>query len=164
MSRVKADLDAVPGGNVSATHYRVLNVLNEHSQSYHLPGSNSQSKIPSRLRDSSMASFEPDASSSSRSTSPGTPMASTTSTSASLIQSPPRKKLGRPPKVIGKKAGPPPKKAPSPPRPPPPPVRAPEPDFIGKFILKIMSTSAKELFQDVEGEETGSSTDTSESS
>lgn len=86
-----------------------------------------------------MASFELDVSSSSRSTSPGTP------TSASLIQSPP-KKTGQTSKTNGKKAGPLPKKAASPPRPPPPPVRAPEPDFIGQSITKIMSTSTEELF------------------
>jgi len=137
VSRVRADSDAAAASNT-----------------YQLPSTGSQSKVPSKLRDSSIASFEPSRSSpSSRSASPGTPIASIstpTSASAFSVKSPPRpsKKKGRPPK---------PKpdgnnktlltKQPSPPRPPPPPIRAVEPDYL----------------VDVEGEETGSSTDTDSS-
>jgi len=130
VSRVRANSDAAVASNT-----------------YQLPSTGSQSKIPSKLRDSSIASFEPSRSSpSSRSTSPGIASTSTpTSTSAFSAQSPPRpgKKKGRPPKPKPNgniKALPP--KEPSPPRPPPPPIRVPEPDF------------------DVEADETGSSTDT----
>ncbi|KIM84544.1 hypothetical protein PILCRDRAFT_818115 [Piloderma croceum F 1598] len=131
VSRVKADSDATIPSNT-----------------YH-PSIGSQSKIPSKLRDSSIASFQPSRSSpSSRSSSPETPMASTsTPTSGLSAQSPPGKKKGRPlkPKSNGNVKALPPKR-PSPPT-PPPPKRVPDPDYL----------------IDVEGEETGSSTDTDSS-
>ncbi|KAI0271544.1 hypothetical protein BC834DRAFT_967005 [Gloeopeniophorella convolvens] len=99
----------------------------------------SQSKIPSRLRESSIASFlEPEAtagSPESRSSSPGT----APTPSSSIFGN------GRVNGTAGggevKKVPP---RAPSPPRPPPPVTRRPETDYL----------------VDVEGEETGSSTDT----
>lgn len=98
-------------------------------------------------------------------------MASTTSTSIFSQQSPPHplKKKGRPPKVNNNAngKGPPPKR-PSPPRPPPPPIRAPDPDYLGKSrqfykILRVVN-DLWIFFADVEGEETGSSTDSEGSS
>jgi len=136
VSRVRANSDAAVASNT-----------------YQSSSTGSQSKIPSKLRDSSIASFEPSRSSpSSRSSSPGTPMASTsTPTSAFSTHSPPRpsgKKKGRPPKVKPNgNAKAVPLKRNSPPRPPPPPIRVPDPDYL----------------VDVEGEETGSSTDTDSS-
>ncbi|KAI0005465.1 hypothetical protein BJV74DRAFT_804578 [Russula compacta] len=92
------------------------------------PGPKSQSKIPSRLRESSTASFlEPDAigaSPGSRSSSPGTAERHNGGVS-----------------VEEKKVAP---RIPSPPRPLPPVTRRPETDYL----------------VDVEGDETGSSTDT----
>jgi hypothetical protein len=140
-------------------------------QTYH-PSIGSQSKIPSKLRDSSIASFQPSRSSpSSRSSSPGTPMASTsTPTSGLSAQSPslpPGKKKGRPlkPKPNGNVKALPPKR-PSPPT-PPPPKRVPDPDYlIGKSVLLTLCETLLlmgTLFADVEGEETGSSTDTDSS-
>ncbi|KII93669.1 hypothetical protein PLICRDRAFT_49690 [Plicaturopsis crispa FD-325 SS-3] len=142
VSRVKAQ----PDGGLSTTHL--------------LPHSGSQSRVPSKLRASSTASFVADQSSSPESSSSlDTPVASTstpTSTSAS----------GKSPSIAttatattagrGRKKGVPsanrkinglPPRLPSPPRPPPPPVRIAEPDYL----------------IDVEGEETGSSTDTDDS-
>jgi len=105
------------------------------------PGAKSQSKIPSRLRESSIASFPgleaTGASPGSRSSSPAT---AATPTSSVLN--------GRPNGVIGgggvveEKRVPP--RIPSPPRPPPLITRRPETDYL----------------VDVEGDETGSSTDT----
>jgi hypothetical protein len=109
-------------------------------QTYH-PSIGSQSKIPSKLRDSSIASFQPSRSSpSSRSSSPETPMASTsTPTSGLSAQSPPGKKKGRPlkPKPNGNVKALPPKRR-SPPT-PPPPKRVPDPDYlIGKSVLPTL--------------------------
>ncbi|KAF8264419.1 hypothetical protein EI94DRAFT_1738471 [Lactarius quietus] len=103
------------------------------------PGARSQSKIPSRLRESSIVSFlEPEAtgaSPGSRSSSPGTAATPTSSMFGN----------GRANGFAGggeeKKA---PARVPSPPRPPPPVTRRPETDYL----------------VDVEGDETGSSTDT----
>ncbi|KAI0252623.1 hypothetical protein BJV78DRAFT_1199962 [Lactifluus subvellereus] len=103
------------------------------------PGAKSQSKIPSRLRESSIVSFvEPDAtgaSPGSRSSSPGT--AATTTSSV----------LGNG-RANGTSGGGDEKKMPphipTPPRPLPPVTRRPETDYL----------------IDVEGDETGSSTDT----
>ncbi|KAH9176966.1 hypothetical protein EDB89DRAFT_1603596 [Lactarius sanguifluus] len=106
------------------------------------PGAKSQSKIPSRLRESSIASFlEPEAtgaSPGSRSSSPGTAATPTSSIFGN----------GRANGFAGGGGGgeekrvPP--RIPSPPRPPPPVTRRPETDYL----------------VDVEGDETGSSTDT----
>jgi hypothetical protein len=118
------------------------------SNTHQTSASASQSKVPSRLRESSTASFadrERSSSSASASPSPGTPVASV-STPSSATNSP---SLAAGSNGMGKKwkgkapsSGPP--KRPSPPRPPPPLVRMPEPDYL----------------VDVDGEETGSSTDT----
>ncbi|KAI0307568.1 hypothetical protein B0F90DRAFT_25636 [Multifurca ochricompacta] len=103
-----------------------------------LSGTKSQSKIPSRLRESSIASFlEPEAtgaSPGSRSSSPGT---AATPTSSVLGN-------GRANGTIGGEEKRIPPRIPSPPRPPPPITRRPETDYL----------------VDVEGDETGSSTDT----
>ncbi|KAF8480937.1 hypothetical protein DFH94DRAFT_435676 [Russula ochroleuca] len=99
------------------------------------PGSKSQSKIPSRLRESSTASFLPEgtaASPGSRSSTPGTAATPTSSVPGN----------GRPngtSGVVEEKRVPP--RIPSPPR---PVTRRPETDYL----------------VDVEGDETGSSTDT----
>lgn len=103
------------------------------------PGAKSHSKIPSRLRESSIAlSLEIEAtgaSPGSRSSSPATAATPTSSV------------LGRPNgitagSIVEEKRIPP--RIPSPPRPPPPVTRRPETDYL----------------IDVEGDETGSSTDT----
>ncbi|KAH9947660.1 hypothetical protein B0H21DRAFT_737467 [Amylocystis lapponica] len=119
----------------------------------------SQSKVPSRLRDSSIVSSIQHDQQSSSSDSPSRlsspPRSISTPVSAPALQSPilvpavaqkPKPKPKPKPKN-GKVSLPPPRpppKRPSPPRPPPPIIRMPEPDFL----------------IDVEGEETGSSTDT----
>ncbi|KAF9229635.1 hypothetical protein BS17DRAFT_825710 [Gyrodon lividus] len=112
----------------------------------------SQSKVPSKLRSSSTASFldRERSSTPGSQSSAGTPIATSTS-SAISAQSPtgtgPPKRgrpkgsktgMGRGAAALAAQV-----KRPSPPRPPPPPVRV-EPDYL----------------IDVEGEETGSSTDT----
>ncbi|KAH7911240.1 hypothetical protein BJ138DRAFT_1151186 [Hygrophoropsis aurantiaca] len=138
VSRIKADLDSTANAN----------------KTLQLPSS-SQTKVPSKLRASSTASFlERDRSTtpSSHASSAGTPMASRSTPSISA-QSPAGTgppKRGRP---KGSKTGmgrgtalATQIKRPSPPRPPPPPVRI-EPDYL----------------IDVEGDETGSSTDTDSS-
>jgi len=121
--------------------------------SHSLPSSTSHSKIPSKLRDSSTASFV--ASSSSRSASPAV---TTSSSSAFSAPSPGYgaegiakggKKKGKP--LVKANGGPPKRTSPpkphSPPRLPVPPIRVVEPEYT----------------IDVEGEETGSSTDTDSS-
>ncbi|KAH7883884.1 hypothetical protein F5I97DRAFT_1814548 [Phlebopus sp. FC_14] len=128
------------------------------SQTLQVPSS--QTKIPSKLRASSTASFvEQDRSSTPGSqSSAGTPIA-TSASSAVSAQSPagtgPPKRgrpkgsktgMGRGAVALATQA-----KRPSPPRPPPPPVRI-EPDYL--------VGESYELPIDVEGEETGSSTDT----
>ncbi|KZP32207.1 hypothetical protein FIBSPDRAFT_1036854 [Athelia psychrophila] len=148
VSRVRANTDGASASNTFA-----------------IPSTGSQSKVPSKLRDSSIASFGLTQSTpSSRSSSPGTPMAShlsnSTSTSTFSMKSPPRplptivpKKKGRPPKngnvkVVAPPPPPPPSKRASPPRPPLPPViRAPDTDF----------------HIDIDGHETGSDTDSDSS-
>ncbi|EGO20972.1 hypothetical protein SERLADRAFT_475482 [Serpula lacrymans var. lacrymans S7.9] len=137
--------------------------VRSNSQSTNLQIPSSNSKVPSKLRSSSTVSLlerEQDrerSSSPSHSSSAGTPIASiSTPTSSFSAHSPagtgpPRR--GRPPKNkangvgVGRGAPIAPPKRPSPPRPPPPTVRI-EPDYL----------------IDVEGQETGSSTDTSDSS
>jgi len=110
------------------------------------PGTKSQSKIPSRLRESSIASsfLEPDAtgvSPGSRSSSPAT---AATPTSSVFGNGKPNGAIGAGggSGVVEEKRLPP--RPPSPPRPPPPITRRPETDYL----------------VDVEGDETGSSTDT----
>ncbi|KAH9835777.1 uncharacterized protein C8Q71DRAFT_763387 [Rhodofomes roseus] len=115
-----------------------------------VPGTGSHSRVPSKLRDSSIVSTaQRELSSSpeapSRVPSPAPSMS--TLASAPSLQSPtlsaktPQRANGR----KGKPIHPPPQRRPSPPRPPPPPViRMPEPDYL----------------VDVDGDETGSSTDT----
>ncbi|KAI9445459.1 hypothetical protein H4582DRAFT_924089 [Lactarius indigo] len=104
------------------------------------PGAKSQSKIPSRLRESSIASFlEPEAtgaSPGSRSSSPGTAATPTSSIFGNGRANGFAVGGGEEKRV--------PPRAPSPPRPPPPVTRRPETDYL----------------VDVEGDETGSSTDT----
>ena len=130
------------------------------------PGPKSQSKIPSRLRESSTASFlEPDAigaSPESRSSSPGTVA---TPTSSSLGNGRPNGTSGGV-SVEEKRVAP---RIPSPPRPLPPVTRRPETDYlVGKhtiiiiIIILCLSVTKGDLATDldVEGDETGSSTDT----
>ncbi|KAG0702705.1 hypothetical protein DFH29DRAFT_486837 [Suillus ampliporus] len=141
VSRLKADPDS--SGTTASNTLQV-------------PSSSSQSKVPSKLRSSSTASFlERDRSSTPGSqSSVGTPIASTSSAiSARSAAGTGPPKRGRP---KGSKTGAgrgtlaAQQKRPSPPRPlpPPPPLPAPavriEPDYL----------------VDVEGDETGSSTDT----
>ncbi|KAL4243184.1 SAGA-associated factor 11 [Abortiporus biennis] len=107
--------------------------------------SNSQSRIPSKLRETSLASFIPD----QRSSSPDSQDSSSTPTSTLSARSPvipaalpPKKKAPGKTKAAANGLA----KRPSPPRPPPPPViRMPSPDFLGG---------------EMDGDETGSSTDT----
>ena len=122
------------------------------------PGAKSQSKIPSRLRESSTASFlEPEAtvaSPGSRSSSPGT---AATPSSSVLGSAKPNGTGGG----VGEKRVP--GRIPSPPRPPPVVTRRPETDYlVGKHALLcgayLRITAIMRL--DVEGDETGSSTDT----
>lgn len=128
------------------------------------PGAKSQSKIPSRLRESSIAlSLEIEgtgASPGSRSSSPATAVTPTSSIhgrpngipAGSIVE---EKKI--------------PARIPSPPRPPPPVTRRPETDYlIGKhvvlcyFCVRVSVNDGDPVtgFLDVEGDETGSSTDT----
>ncbi|KAJ3758165.1 hypothetical protein EV360DRAFT_94808 [Lentinula raphanica] len=110
-SRVKSDMDGI-------------------SSTSSIPTTNSQSKIPSKLRDSSLASFnDRESSGSSRESSPDASLSSTLSSSFM------NKGMVSRPKPV-------PLKQPSPPRPPPP---------VPAYI------------EDDEGDETGSSTDTSDS-
>ncbi|KAL4068325.1 hypothetical protein V8B97DRAFT_1974909 [Scleroderma yunnanense] len=133
VSRLKAGADGTAAGNQT------------------LQASSSQSKIPSKLRSSSTASFlERDRSATPASqSSAGTPIATSTSSAISgqsAAGSGPQKRgrpkgsktgMGRGTAAMAAQV-----KQPSPPRPPPPPP--PRPDYL----------------IDVEGEETGSSTDT----
>ncbi|KAG1715791.1 hypothetical protein ID866_1367 [Astraeus odoratus] len=131
----------------------------------------SQSKVPSKLRSSSTASFlERDRSATPASqSSVGTPIATSTS-SALSVQSPAGTgppKRGRP---KGSKTGmgrgaatqAAQVKRPSPPRPPPPPPPPPpQTDYlIGAFLPDSYFQESGDNYPDVEGEETGSSTDT----
>ncbi|KAJ3720680.1 hypothetical protein C8R42DRAFT_671400 [Lentinula raphanica] len=110
-SRVKSDMDGI-------------------SSTSSIPTTNSQSKIPSKLRDSSLASFnDRESSGSSRESSPDASLSSILSSSFM------NKGMVTRPKPV-------PLKQPSPPRPPPP---------VPAYI------------EDDEGDETGSSTDTSDS-
>ncbi|EMD41722.1 hypothetical protein CERSUDRAFT_110296 [Gelatoporia subvermispora B] len=134
ISRVKADPE-LPASPIPAT----------------LPLPNSQTKIPSKLRDSSFVSTQYDRQSSSPTPTHISSPAHSVSTLASVApnQSPvlsasPLKKGKKP---NGKAALPIPVKRLSPPRPPPPVIRMVEPDYL----------------IDVEGDETGSSTDTDSS-
>ncbi|KAJ3998486.1 hypothetical protein F5050DRAFT_1222401 [Lentinula boryana] len=112
VSRVKSEMDGISSSTSS------------------LPTANSQSKIPSKLRDSSLASFnDRESSGSSRESSPDASLSSTLSSSFMN-------------KGIASRPKPVPLKQPSPPRPPPP---------VPAYI------------EDEEGDETGSSTDTSDS-
>ncbi|KAI0067857.1 hypothetical protein BV25DRAFT_1987511 [Artomyces pyxidatus] len=110
-----------------------------------LPPTNSHSKIPSRLRESSTASFlEPEPSTSSRSSTPGTIPISAATPSSHTSESRNWNLNGnsKPNGAAKQKKLPP--RLPSPPRPPSPVIRRPETDYL----------------VDVEGDETGSSTDT----
>ncbi|KAI0050729.1 hypothetical protein FA95DRAFT_1676574 [Auriscalpium vulgare] len=113
-----------------------------------LPSAKSRSNIPSRLRESSTSFLEPDPSTSpdSRSSSPGTvPVSAATPsshTSETLKWNPPANGHGKSNGVGKEKKLPP--RLPSPPRPRSPVIRRPETDYL----------------VDVEGDETGSSTDT----
>ena len=130
------------------------------------PGAKSHSKIPSRLRESSIAlSLEIEAtgaSPGSRSSSPAT-AATPTSSVLGLGNGKPN---GITAGTIEEKRIPP--RIPSPPRPPPPITRRPETDYlIGKHICFChffgVSVNDGDLVMgslDVEGDETGSSTDT----
>ncbi|KAH9964471.1 hypothetical protein BC827DRAFT_1187339 [Russula dissimulans] len=106
------------------------------------PGAKSQSKIPSRLRESSTAPLpEPEAtgaSPASRSSSPATAV----TTNSSVLGNGKSNGVNAAAAVVEEKKVP--SRIPSPPRPPPPVTRRPETDYL----------------VDVEGDETGSSTDT----
>jgi len=106
-----------------------------------LPGAKSQSKIPSRLRESSTAPLlepeAPGASPASRSSSPATAATTTSSVLGNGRQSGANAGAAAEEKKV-------PARIPSPPRPLPPVTRRPETDYL----------------VDVEGDETGSSTDT----
>jgi len=115
---------------------------------------NSQTKIPSRLRETSiLSSINKDDRSSSPESRDSSPARSvSTQTSTLSFQSPivpPNMAAKAKPKNGKPKGTGPPQRRPSPPRlpPPPPPVKKPEPDYL----------------VDVEGDETGSSTDTDSS-
>ncbi|PPQ97171.1 hypothetical protein CVT26_000434 [Gymnopilus dilepis] len=124
ISRVKADLDAV--ALLGNSHYS--------------PSTNSQSKIPSKLRDSSVASFQDGSSSSSRESSPDAALAAPTPSSFSS-QSPTR------PIVTNKASrGRPPAMGTGPPKRPTPPNR---PIHVPDYHIEIDHAN-----------ETGSSTDT----
>jgi len=128
------------------------------------PGTKSQSKIPSRLRESSIAlSLEIEAtgaSPGSRSSSPATAATPTSSVLGLGNGKPNGITAGG---IVEEKRVP---RIPSPPRPRPPVVRRPETDYlVGKqFVLFLyVSVNDGDLvmgFLDVEGDETGSSTDT----
>ncbi|KAG6837123.1 hypothetical protein H0H93_014429 [Arthromyces matolae] len=128
--------------------------------SLHFSPSLSQSKIPSKLRDSSTASFVGGSSGSpsSRDSSPGV-ISAATPASSSFSKSPhiPNKKVTKGTvRVNG--TGPP--KRPSPPRPPPIHVL----DYsLGRQFACLELNDSEFLLLDVEGEETGSSTDTDSS-
>ncbi|KAI0321671.1 hypothetical protein OF83DRAFT_208057 [Amylostereum chailletii] len=112
-----------------------------------LPPTNSQSKVPSRLRESSTASFldrEASVSSKSRSSSPAivaTPSSVHSTVSTKWLSANGKGANGSSGGARNKNVAP---RLPSPPRPPPPIIRRPETDYL----------------VDVDGDETGSSTDT----
>ncbi|KAG1784260.1 hypothetical protein EV702DRAFT_43772 [Suillus placidus] len=143
VSRLKAD----PGSSGTTA-----------SNTLQVPSSSSQSKVPSKLRSSSTASFlERDRSSTPGSqSSVGTPIASTSSAiSARSVAGTGPPKRGRPKGSktgTGRGALAAQQKRPSPPRPllPPPPPPPPAP------AVRI----EQDYLVDVEGDETGSSTDT----
>ncbi|KAG2160042.1 uncharacterized protein EDB93DRAFT_1113127 [Suillus bovinus] len=143
VSRLKADPDS--SGTIASNTLQV-------------PSSSSQSKVPSKLRSSSTASFlERDRSSTPGSqSSVGTPIASTSSAiSARSVAGTGPPKRGRPKGSktgTGRGALAAQQKRPSPPRPllPPPPPQPPAP------AVRI----EQDYLVDVEGDETGSSTDT----
>ncbi|KIK46261.1 hypothetical protein CY34DRAFT_439850 [Suillus luteus UH-Slu-Lm8-n1] len=149
------------------------------SSTLQVPSSSSQSKVPSKLRSSSTASFlERDRSSTPGSqSSVGTPIASTSSAiSARSVAGTGPPKRGRPKGSktgTGRGALAAQQKRPSPPRPllppPPPPPPAPavriEQDYlVGRFNatsrLDLYLPAHSLMVPDVEGDETGSSTDT----
>lgn len=128
------------------------------------PGAKSQSKIPSRLRESSIAlSLEIEAtgaSPGSRSSSPAT-AATPTSSVLGLGNGKPNSITAG--SIVEEKRIP--ARIPSPPRPPPPVTRRPETDYlIGTHVIFVcVSVNDGDLVMgllDVEGDETGSSTDT----
>lgn len=138
-----------------------------------MPSLSSQSKLPSKLRSSSTTSFlERDRSSTPGSqSSAGTPIASTSSAisvKSAAGTGPPKRGRPKGSKTgMGRGAMAAQQKRQSPPRPPPPPpvpaVRI-EPDYLvgtsntsscREFLLIWLS-----MMLDVEGDETGSSTDT----
>ncbi|KAF9014958.1 hypothetical protein BDQ17DRAFT_1385795 [Cyathus striatus] len=133
VSRIKADPDASLAPPTSGIHYS--------------PSTGSQSKIPSKLRDSSTASFldRSSTSSSSRSPSPGGVSVGTAASSFST-QSPSltARSLANGKSMRGRATGTGPPRRPSPPR--PPPIHVPD------YTMDIDG-----------GEETGSSTDTDSS-
>ncbi|KAG1889431.1 hypothetical protein F4604DRAFT_1712299 [Suillus subluteus] len=141
VSRLKADPDS--SGTIASNTLQV-------------PLSSSQSKVPSKLRSSSTASFlERDRSSTPGSqSSVGTPIASTSSAiSARSVAGTGPPKRGRPKGSktgTGRGALAAQQKRPSPPRPPLPPPPPPPP------AVRI----EQDYLVDVEGDETGSSTDT----
>ncbi|TFK41368.1 hypothetical protein BDQ12DRAFT_679352 [Crucibulum laeve] len=131
VSRVKADPDA--SGVPSNSHYS--------------PSTGSQSKVPSKLRDSSTASFleRSSTSSSSRSPSPGGGSIGTAASSFSQSPNLTARAIGNGRNVRGRATGIGPPKRPSPAR--PPPIQVPS------YIMDVDG-----------GDETGSSTDTDSSS
>lgn len=137
IARVKADPE-IPGSP---------------SNSLTLPHASTHSRVPSKLRDSSMVSS---IARDHRSSSPESPSrvsspahSVSTLASAPSLKSPILSASNIKPRPKNARAAPAPPKRPSPPRPPPPPpmIRMPEPNYL----------------IDVEGEETGSSTDSDSS-
>jgi len=107
------------------------------------PGAKSQSKIPSRLRESSIAlSLEIEATGASPGSRSSSPATAATPTSSVLGLGNGKSNGITAGNIVEEKRIPP--RIPSPPRPPPPVTRRPETDYL----------------IDVEGDETGSSTDT----
>ncbi|KAG6832222.1 hypothetical protein H0H92_004187 [Tricholoma furcatifolium] len=160
VSRLKAESEASIHRNNVGFNIIVHFASHELHQSHFSP-SKSQSKIPSKLRDSSTAPRvgRSSNSTSSRESSPGgfsaaTPASSSFSRSPHIAN---KKAVKGKPKVNG--VGPP--KRPSPPRPPPihvPDYSLGETDIVLKCVCKVVDNLV-----DVEGEETGSSTDTDSS-
>ncbi|KAI9066643.1 hypothetical protein FKP32DRAFT_1589340 [Trametes sanguinea] len=146
-SRVKLDPDSpLSSANVSFVVLVLGYVLNVPQL---LPPTSTASRVPSRLRESSVASsFQRDRRSSSPDSPRSSPARSISTQASTAIRSPAISNATiKTKQTNGKGRGaPPPPRLPSPPRPPPPVpiIRMPDTDYL----------------VDVEGEETGSSTDT----
>ena len=131
------------------------------------PGAKSQSKIPSRLRESSIAlSLEIEATGASPGSRSSSPATAATPTSSVLGLGNGKANSITAGSIVEEKRIPP--RIPSPPRPPPPVTRRPETDYlIGKHVclchffgVCVNDDGLVMGLLDVEGDETGSSTDT----